>query len=86
MSTDDVPHHSDLYTVIYDERNGGPPTGFRCEQERIIMFGYTRYTNKETCGRRTRTERGMIRHLRQVHGIERQGRMFDADEPAGEPG
>jgi hypothetical protein len=66
-----APHVSDYYTPLYDNERGGPPRAFRCE---IVPYYDPRLL--VPCARVTRTESGMLMHLRICHGIERQPRLF----------
>lgn len=67
-----------LFTAAYDTANGGPPIAFRCEVK--VFSAYAEATQRHphpACARVTRTEAGMWSHLRIVHGIKRQGQLWE---------
>ena len=58
---------------------GGTPKAFAC-CEKIVWWEDGMVERKRTCGKVTRTVRGMWAHLRKVHGIVKQGRLFIATD------
>lgn len=66
------PKPKTLWTPLYPH-GGGPAQGFRCNYNSTqIMATGAAYP---TCGRVTRTERGMKSHLWSVHRIKQQGEL-----------
>lgn len=71
-----APHISYFYTPLYDNERGGPPRAFRCEVGAWYCPGFHKHDGVQSCARVTRTEQGMMMHLRICHDIERQPRLF----------
>jgi len=71
----DTTRSDNLYTLLYDTKSGGGARAFQCamEERNYITELQPRW---KKCLRVTRTERGMWLHLRIIHGIIRQPKIF----------